>query len=294
VSSATGWALLLALSVSAAVASGPKPTDQPPQHRLSITPLAGQAQPTLAASTTQAQPSAPQPDARRSGFAFMGAATQAMQKDDTQNPAMLWVSDGLRSWREPVGESRQSCADCHAEPDQSMKGVAARYPAWDEALGRPVSLGHRINLCRERHQHAPSWSADSEELLGLEAMIALRSRGHPVEPVTDPRMGSALQEGRTLFSTRIGQIALSCADCHDSHAGARLGGSPIPEAHPTAYPIFRLQWQSVGSLSRRLQGCFAGVRAEPPGAFDEMMSSLQVFLRERAAGMIHEGPGVRP
>jgi sulfur-oxidizing protein SoxA len=137
-------------------------------------------------------------------------------------------------------------------------------------------------------------SADSEELLGLEAMIALRSRGHSIEAVTDPKMRAALEQGRALFSTRIGQIALSCADCHDRHAGGRLGGSPIPEAHPTAYPIFRLQWQSVGALSRRLQGCFAGVRAETPEAFDGVMTALQVFLRERAAGMPHEGPGVRP
>lgn len=271
---ALGLAILLGLSMHAALAQ-----HAPSAHARTI---------------DRVPPDAPKSDNRRSGFAFMSPATQALQTDDAQNPAMLWVGDGLRAWREPAGKAGKRCADCHGDPDRSMKGVAARYPAWDEALGRPVSLGHRITLCRERHQQAPAWSADSEELLGVEAMIALRSRADPIAPVTDPRMRAALAQGRTLFSTRIGQIALSCADCHDRHAGGRLGGSPIPEAHPTAYPIFRLQWQSVGPLTRRLQGCFAGVRAEAPEAFDEVMTSLQVFLRERAAGMPHEGPGVRP
>lgn len=224
----------------------------------------------------------------------MSPATQALQRDDAQNPAMLWVSDGLRAWREPAGRTGKACADCHGEPNTSMRGVAARYPAWDAALARPVSLVHRINLCRERHQQAPALAHDHEELLGLEAMIALRSRGLPIEPVIDPRLQPAREQGEALFSTRIGQIALSCADCHDRNAGARLGGSPIPEGHPTAYPIYRLQWQSLGPLTRRLQGCFAGVRAESPAPFGEVMSALQVFLRDRAAGMPHEGPGVRP
>ena len=265
---------------------------------LGLTQASGQP-PTPGSSTHPVQRTQPQVlqspvDGRRSGFAYMSAATQALQQDDGQNPAMLWVGDGLRAWREPAGGAGNRCADCHGEPNTSMRGVAARYPAWDAALARPVSLAHRINLCRERHQQAPARAADHEELLGLEAMIALHSRGMPIEPVTDPRLQPAREQGRALFSTRIGQIALSCADCHERHAGARLGGSPIPEGHPTAYPIFRLQWQSLGPLTRRLQGCFTGVRADSPEPFGEIMSALQVFLRDRAAGMPHEGPGVRP
>jgi hypothetical protein len=37
----------------------------------------------------------------------------------------------------------------------------------------------------------------------------------------------------------------------------------IPQAHPTGYPIYRLEWQGLGSLQRRLRGCMSGVRAEP-------------------------------
>ena len=34
----------------------------------------------------------------RSGFEDMGAAVQAMQRDDGANPAMLWVEGGRQLW----------------------------------------------------------------------------------------------------------------------------------------------------------------------------------------------------
>ncbi|MGY4626233.1 hypothetical protein ACVWY3_003989 [Bradyrhizobium sp. USDA 4486] len=38
------------------------------------------------------------PDARRSGYTFMGPDTRAMQDDDTANPGMLFVLDGEALW----------------------------------------------------------------------------------------------------------------------------------------------------------------------------------------------------
>src|ERR1700738_251960 len=83
-------------------------------------------------------------DERRSGTAFMSRETQAMQEDDRANPGMLAVLDGETSWNEaPAGA--KACAGCHGEASTAMKGVAARYPAFDEARGRPVDLEQRIN-----------------------------------------------------------------------------------------------------------------------------------------------------
>lgn len=69
-------------------------------------------------------------ETRRSGFEFMGASTQAMQKDDSLNPGMLWVKDGEALWLRPAGQSGKACASCHAAAVSSMRGVAARYPAF--------------------------------------------------------------------------------------------------------------------------------------------------------------------
>src|ERR1700722_16635465 len=89
---------------------------------------------------------------RRSGFSFMAPQTQAMQNDDTANPGMLWVLDGEQLWKTMNGATGKACADCHGDARESMKGVAARYPAFDKTLGRPVNLEQRINMCRATHQ----------------------------------------------------------------------------------------------------------------------------------------------
>ena len=79
-----------------------------------------------------------------------------------------------------------------------------------------------------------------------------------------------------------------------AHAGRRLAGSTIPQAHPTGYPIYRLEWQSVGSLQRRLRQCQSGVRAEPYSYASDELTALELYLNQRAAGMIIETPAVRP
>lgn len=229
-----------------------------------------------------------------SGFDTMSAPLQAMQRDEGANPGLLWVQGGARLWSQPAGGAQRACAACHGEASRSMRGVAARYPAFD-AVGRgPVDLGQRINLCRQRHQHAPPWARDSDDLLGLEAYVALQSRGLPLAPPDDPRLQPALALGERLFRQRLGQLDLSCAQCHDQQAGGRLGGSLIPQGHPNGYPLYRLEWQQLGSLQRRLRNCQAGVRAEPFGWDSAELIALSAYLARRAAGLAMESPAVRP
>jgi len=237
---------------------------------------------------------APGKDTRRSGFEDMGAATQAMQKEDALNPGMLWVRDGELQWNQPQGASGKACVNCHAAAQSSMRGVAARYPAFDAGLGRPVTLGQRINQCREQHQQAAPLRAESQELLGLESYVALQSRGMPLAPPDDARLEPFRQRGQQLFNQRIGQLNLSCAQCHEGLPGKRLAGSLIPQAHPTGYPVYRLEWQGMGSLQRRLRGCMSGVRAQPFAYGAQELVELELYLNVRAKGMAVEAPAVRP
>jgi L-cysteine S-thiosulfotransferase len=175
-----------------------------------------------------------------------------------------------------------------------MKGLAARFPAFDEASGRPVNLEQRINLSRERDQQAAPFRYESAELLALTAYIALQSRGQPIDPPKDKRLEPFRERGRALFNQRSGQLNLSCAQCHDDNWGKSLAGNIIPQAHPTGYPIYRLEWQSLGSLQRRLRNCMTGVRAEPYALGSSDYVDLELFLMWRARGMTMESPGVRP
>lgn len=233
-------------------------------------------------------------DTRRSGYDFMGPSTQAMQRDDAQNPGMLWIKDGEALWNRPAGENGKSCAGCHQAAPASMRGVAARYPAMDERSLQPMTLAQRIRQCRQANQQAPALAFESQDLLALEAYVAAQSRGMPLAPPADPRLEPFVQKGQQLFTQRLGQLNLSCAQCHDQLAGLRLGGSPIPQGHATGYPLYRLEWQGLGSLQRRLRNCMSGVRAEPFAYGAREWTELELFLAARARGMPVETPAVRP
>jgi sulfur-oxidizing protein SoxA len=133
-----------------------------------------------------------------------------------------------------------------------MRGVAARHPAFDKRVGKPVALGARINVCRQHEMKLPPLAAESDELLGMESFLGWLSRGVRIAPPADQRLEAGRSHGQTLWRQRFGQLDFSCAQCHDSNAGRRLAGSVIPQGHATGYPIYRLEWQGMGSLQRRL------------------------------------------
>jgi sulfur-oxidizing protein SoxA len=233
-------------------------------------------------------------DSRKSGYTYMAPSTQALQNDDSQNPAMLWVKDGEAAWQRTEGTANKSCASCHGDAKTKMRAVATRFPAYSGSLGRVINLQQQINLCRTLRQKAPSLPLEHQILLALESYVALQSRGLPIKPPADAKLGDAQKKGEALFTQRIGQIDLSCQDCHNNQVGRSLAGNLIPQAHPTGYPLYRLEWQGVGGLQRRIRNCMVGVRAEPYAYGSEEMVALEAYLAKRAAGMKFEAPAVRP
>lgn len=247
--------------------------------------LAGACAPAPAVVEPTSTQAASTADPRRSGYHFMSRTTQALQDDDTQNPAFLWVQDGRQRF-----EAR--CARCHRAQD--LQDVAARYPAFDTTSGRPISLPGRIRQCHSQRMGVPAPATDSDALLALESYLAHAARGRPIAAPQDPRLAPFVEQGRQWWFRRLGQIDLSCADCHDGLPGRRLAGSTIPQGHPTGYPIYRLEWQGLGSLQRRLRGCLTGVRAEPFADGAQEWVLLELYLKQRAAGMAIDAPAVRP
>ena len=222
-------------------------------------------------------------DTRKSGYDFMSPQTQAMQDDEVTGPAALWLLDGEALWG-------SNCARCHA--GGSMKGVAARYPAMHR--GKLVNLEQRINACRVEQQKAPAFAYESRELLALASHVGRQSRGLPIQIEVNGTIREHFDRGKERFHRRQGQLNLACTQCHDDNWGRKLAGATIPQAHPTGYPIYRLEWQSVGSLHRRLRNCLTGMRTEnyPLGAPE--LVELELYLMWRARGMKLETPAVRP
>ena len=198
----------------------------------------------------------------KSGREFVSAATRAEQDDLTVNPGMLWVEEGEKLWRQVSGSEGRSCASCHGEPSR-LKGVAARYPQFDAALGRLVNLEGRIQHCRSERQKSTPLAYESQQLLALTALVAFQSRGLPLNVAIDGPARPYFQSGRALYYQHQGQLDLSCAQCHEDNWGKRLRAERISQGHANGFPAYRLEWQTLGSLHRRLRACFQGVRAEP-------------------------------
>jgi sulfur-oxidizing protein SoxA len=233
------------------------------------------------------------PSPLKSGIAFAAPEVRAMQADDFANPGMLWVTRGEKSWSAPAGAAGKACSDCHGQAEQSMKGVAARYPAIDPGSARLVNVEGRVNLCRTRHQQAEPLAAESDELLGLAAYVAHQSRGMPMRVELDLQNARHFERGRALYHQRIGQMNLACVHCHQRNWGKTLLAQTLTQGHGNAYPAYRLEWQTIGSLQRRLRACFYGVRAEMPAYGAEALLDLELYLAWRATGLPIETPGVR-
>ena len=236
---------------------------------------------------------APTAAQKRSGYDDAGPQTRAMQDDDSANPGFLWVVQGEALWAAPAVAGGKSCADCHGGI-AAMRGVAARYPSHDAARDRPLNLTARVNICRTEHQGAPPLAVESQAMLALTAAIGRQSRGMALHIDATGPLAPVIARGALLFSTRQGQLNLSCAQCHDDRAGGRLGGAVIPQGHANGYPQYRLEWQTLGSLARRLRACLSGVRAEPYAADAAEMLEFEAFLAVRGDGLVVETPAVRP
>jgi sulfur-oxidizing protein SoxA len=200
--------------------------------------------------------------------------------------------DGHSLWKEKTGNKNVSCASCHGDSGQKMTGVATQFPKMQK--GKLQTLEGQINQCRTSRQEAPVLAYESKELLALSTFVATQSKGLPIAVQETPQNKKDLQQGRHFFNQRMGQLNLSCAQCHQDRAGLKLGGSLIPQGHPTAYPIYRIEWQTMGSLQRRLRNCMSGVRAQQFEYGSQEMAQLELFLMWRARGMSLETPGVRP
>ncbi len=246
----------------------------------------------LVCLTSGLLPAASRAEPLASGSTFLGEGLLARQRDEAANPGMLWVDEGRRLWAEKQGEADRGCAACHGAAASSMRGVATRYPMVGDD-GRLLNLEGRINACRTENQRAEAFAYESDELLALTAFIAYQSRGMEMSVATDGKARPHVERGRAFFHRRQGQLNLSCTNCHVDHVGKRLRGDVISHGLGNGYPAYRLEWQSIGSLHRRLRSCSFGVRAVRFDYGSKAYLELELYLAARAQGVKIETPAMR-
>ena len=229
-----------------------------------------------------------EPSVVRSGAYFLSEPTRQMQHDSFGNPGLLWVDQGKALFEDNTHAA--SCDSCH---EDKLTGVFARFPAYDSSLSKLTNIEGRINLCRTQKQALPPLSYESNAMLSLTAYIASQSRGMPFNVSVDDNTKKHFDRGREYFFTRRGQLNRACTQCHDDNWGRMLRGDRISQGHSNAYPAYRLEWQSMGSLHRRLADCDIGVRAAAFAPGSPEYVELELYLAWRSATLPIESPGVR-
>ena len=227
-----------------------------------------------------------------SGWHFRSDNTQAMQADDFDNPGMLAVEAAAEAWETVEGTEGKSCASCHGDAD-SMAGVRAVYPKWNEAAGEVRTLEMQVNDCRENRMGAEKLKYTSGDMTNMVALITLQSRGMPVNVAIDGPVQATWEQGKELYYTRTGQLDLSCASCHEANYGNMIRADHLSQGQINGFPAYRLKNAKLNSVHARFKGCVRDTRAETykPGSAEFV--ALELYVASRGNGLSVEGPSVR-
>ena len=236
--------------------------------------------------------------------ALTASGLAQLQSANAMNPIGLWIDEGKRKWE-------KDCTSCHAL-EKVVKAVPD-FPKLD-ASRKLINLEDQISICRQRVEattnanansiatttaSTQSFTNDDNPTLELSTFLndAARQLAINIAPPTNPLHAiiwkKNLADGERLFKTRLGHMNLSCQQCHDGKVGASMRAQKITAGHPTGFPAYRISWQGLGSIERRIRACYSGVQAQVPVPQDMRLRQLELYLKTRAQGLQLEGPSIR-
>lgn len=227
-----------------------------------------------------------------SGWLFRGAETRAMQMDDFDNPGMIFVEEAQEEWKVAEGSEEKSCASCHGDME-TMAGVKATYPKWNEAAGEVRTLQMQMNACRTERMGAEAWKYDSANAINMEAALSAVSRGIPVNVAIDGPAQSTWEHGKELYYTRTGQLDLSCANCHEQNYGNNIRADHLSQGQVNGFPVYRLKNTKLNGAHNRFKGCVRDTRAETYAPGSPEFVALELYVTSRGNGLSVEGPSIR-
>ncbi|MGB3246501.1 MAG: sulfur oxidation c-type cytochrome SoxA [Sulfitobacter sp.] len=227
-----------------------------------------------------------------SGWLFRGTETRAMQTDDFDNPGMIFVEQAQDAWNTVEGTEGKSCSSCHNDME-SMAGVKATYPKWNEAAGEVRTLQMQVNDCRTNRMGAEAWGYDKGPAINMEAALSAVSRGLAMNVAIDGPAQSTWEMGKELYYTRTGQLELSCANCHEDSYGKMIRADHLSQGQINGFPVYRLKNTKLNGAHSRFKGCIRDTRAETYSPGSAEFIALELYVASRGNGLSVEGPSVR-
>lgn len=225
-----------------------------------------------------------------SGWVFRTDETQALQMDDFDNPAFVFVDQGIDLYNAVDGSEGKSCAGCH-ENVEDFAGLRASMPRVEG--GKVVTMENLINECRTDRMGAEPWKWSGGQMTSVTALIGLQSRGMPINVAIDGDAAAHWEKGKELYYTRVGQLDMSCSNCHEDNYGNMIRADHLSQGQINGFPTYRLKNAKLNSSHARFKGCMKNIRATPYKEGGEEFKALELYLASRGNGLVVETPSVR-
>jgi len=228
-----------------------------------------------------------------SGWVFRTVETQALQMDDFDNPGMIFVDQAIDDWNTVEGTAGESCASCHTGGPEEFAGLRAELPRWNEEQGSLYTMEDYINLMRVEYMGAEPLKWAKPRMDAMVALLSLQSRGMPVNVAIDGPVAEIWEQGRELYYTRVGQLDMACANCHEDNYGNMIRADLLSQGQVNNFPVYRLKNAKLNSSHARFKGCMSNIRAEPYAVGGEEFRALELYVASRGNGLSVESPSVR-
>lgn len=227
-----------------------------------------------------------------SGWHFREDETRDLQRDDFDNPGMVFADRGLDSWNAAQGKNGESCAGCHQGPE-SMKGLRAVLPRVDEKTGKLMILENYVNACVTERMGLEAWGTTGDKMKDMLALISMQSRGEVVNVAIDGPAAPFWEQGKEIYYTRYGQLEMACANCHEDQQGKMIRADHLSQGQINGFPTYRLKDAGMVSAQQRFVGCVRDTRAETFKAGSDEFKALELYVASRGNGLSIEGVSVR-
>jgi sulfur-oxidizing protein SoxA len=227
----------------------------------------------------------------RSGWIYRTDETQALQMDDFDNPAFVFVDVGIDLFAAVDGSEGKSCSSCH-ENVEDFAGLQAHMPRVN-AAGDLESMADLVNTCRTDRMGAEAWKWSGKEMSAVTALIGLQSRGMTVDVAVDGAAAPYWEQGKELYYTRVGQLDMSCSNCHEDYYDTMIRADHLSQGQTNGFPTYRLKNAKVNTTHGRFKGCMQNIRAEPFKEGGPEFKALELYVASRGNGLSVETPSVR-
>ena len=225
-----------------------------------------------------------------SGWLFRKNETRALQTDDFDNPAFVFVDQGIDLFEKVDGTEGKACASCH-EDVEDFAGLRPTMPRVED--GTLVTMENLVNECRTERMGAEPWKYSGGQMTSVTALIGLQSRGMSVNVAVDGDAAPFFDRGKELYYQRVGQLDMACSNCHEDNYGTMIRADHLSQGNINGFPTYRLKNAKLNSAHARFKGCMKNIRATPFKEGGDEFKALELYLAARGNGLSVETPSVR-